>query len=85
MTEHEVRLAVIKHMAEMLLQMTDPELVGGPAGVQQYLDDYSEMSSHLLDSMRFSVVSEDGGVYSITLNPMSPDEYVDSVLADGAE
>ena len=80
--EFEIRLDVVKHMAKMILEMSDVDFDKLPADEEQLmLEDYEEVAGHLLDSMTFSPSeSEDGVTFTAKFTIIDPEEYIQNIL-----
>jgi hypothetical protein len=80
----EKRAEINEYMAQMLMNMTDPDNV--PSGQEEdFLDNYRVLALHLLGSLQFTVISEDeSGVITVTINPMDQNEYMKKII-DGED
>jgi hypothetical protein len=85
--EFEVRLAVIKHMSKMLLEMTDVDLDKLPKEEEEImLEDFEEVSGHLLDSLGFKPSNSENGVnFTASFTIIDPEEYIQNFLRESEE
>lgn len=85
--EFEVRLSVIKHMSQMLLEMADVDFDTLPKQEEQeMLEDFEEVAGHLLDSLGFKPSnSEDGVNFTANFTVIAPEEYITNFLEDNEE
>lgn len=81
MNEFEVRVALIEHIANMLFEMTDPDIT--KTDEQRFRTDYEVFASHLIDSLQIGVEESNGVTHKVLITPMSIKDYVDKVLAEG--
>jgi hypothetical protein len=82
MNEPEVRLALTEHISEMLLQMTDPDIVSTAQQIDEARENFREIAFHLFESLNFSLLEASEGTYKVSLTPIDPETYVDKVLAE---
>lgn len=80
MNQYEVRLALVKHIAEMLFEMSDPEVTDKDE--QGFQEDFEEFASHVIDSMQITVEESDGQTHKVSITPMPVQSYVDMVLGE---
>lgn len=80
-SETEIRLEVIKHIAQMIYRMSEEAL--SPEEELLQLEDLEEVASHLLDSLSFSPsVSENGVDFTASLSIIPVDKYVEKYFAE---
>jgi hypothetical protein len=77
-SEFEVRLSVIKHMSQMLLEMADVDFDNLPKDEEEMmLEDFEEVAGHLLDALGFKPSnSEDGVHFTANFTMFDPEEYI---------
>lgn len=82
--EFEVRLEVIKHISQMMMEMADVDFEKlTPEQEQIMLEDYEEVATHLLDSLSFEIkeINKDGN-FSASMKIIPPNEYIDKIFAE---
>lgn len=82
--EFEMRLAVVDHMAKMLLEMADLD-VGevSKEEEEEMLEDFTEIAGHLLDSMSFKPSkSENGVTFTADFALIDPEKYITDFLEE---
>lgn len=81
--EFEVRLDVVKHMAKMLLEMSEVDFDSlSPEDETTMLEDFEEVAGHLLDSLGFSPSESDDGVnFTAKMALIDPEKYITDFLS----
>lgn len=81
--EFEVRLAVIKHMSKMLLEMAEVDFENiTPDEETSLLEDFEEVAGHLLDSVGFTPSESDDGVnFTAKFTLIDPEKYITDFLS----
>jgi hypothetical protein len=82
--EFEMRLAVIDHMAHMLLEMAEFESDQiTEEEEEEALQQYSEVAGHLLDSMGFKPSNSENGVtFTADFALIDPEKYITDFLEE---
>ena len=82
--EFEIRLAVIKHMARMMVEMSDVDFDNlSKEQEEAMLEDYEDVALHLLDSLSFSPQkSEDGVSFTADFVIQEPEKYIKEFLSN---
>ncbi len=85
--EFEVRLSVIKHISQMLLEMSDVDFDTLPKEEEEMmLEDFEEVAGHLLDALGFKPLSSEDGVnFTANFSIIDPEEYITNFLEDNPE
>lgn len=80
--EFEMRLAVIDHMAKMLLEMADLDVDEvSKEEEEQMLEEFAEIAGHLLDSMGFKPSNSENGVtFTADFALIDPEKYITDFL-----
>ena len=78
----ETRIGIINHMAEMLLNMTDPDDVKGIPD-EELIGDFKVMANHLLGCLDLNVLGTDeNGLITATLRFASINDYMDKIIGE---
>jgi hypothetical protein len=78
----ETRIAIVHHMAEMLLNMTDPDDVKGIPD-EELIGDFKVMATHLLGCLDFKVLETDeNGLTTATLRLADINDYMDKIIGE---
>jgi hypothetical protein len=76
----EKRAEINEYIAEMLMNMTDPDDVG-PGQEEEFMDNFRVLALHLLGSLQFTAISEDeNGIITATIQPMDQKEYMKKII-----
>ena len=80
--EFEIRLSVIGHMSKMLLEMSEVDFSKlSKQDEQIMLEDFEEISGHLLDSLGFKPKNSENGVdFTADFTIIDPEEYIQNFL-----
>lgn len=83
----EARLATVKHIASMMVEMADVDFDKlTKQEEQEMFEDYEEVATHLLDSLQFEVVEvSENGEMSVKMAPIDPIQYIEKYLEENPE
>lgn len=83
----EARLATVKHIASMMVEMADVDFDKlTKQEEQEMFEDYEEVATHLLDSLQFEVVEvAENGEMSVKMAPIDPIQYIEKYLEENPE
>ena len=83
-TAAEIRLAVIKHIATMMLEMSEVDFDNiSKEDEELLLEDYEEVATHILDSLGFSPIEakeSDSVRFSADFRLIEPEKYIQNFL-----
>lgn len=84
-SEQEIRLKVVKHIGEMLIEMADIDFDEiSEKDEEILLSNFEEMASHILDSLGFEPISDnaDGITFQANFKVVDPNKYIIDFLGE---